>query len=328
MNRFELLSAGYQAPKNTSGILALESFLAKEPNSTEANGAKLRLTRRLLAKKQYDRAYELLGDVLKGGSSLEKQKARMLYAYVQSAERGPGAGQRAFVQIAKDESLDKATRLHALRQVAANAHVAQDMTSAVLAFKQLGVIAPTAAERADARLEHAGLAFELVGRQKGTWDEVLVLCSEVAAMSGASRQTIATARLMHLEAQFYLGKYALALQECDALLSSHRDVRREWITVLVWKGVLLTKLGRSSEAESVLQSVLSEDIADSDKFGNHEPKARAAYWLAHLAVLRGDTVSRDTYCDIIKRDYPQSIEASRANNLTLATQVSANPASN
>jgi len=322
MARPELLAVGFQGKSNGQGIEALERILAQKSQDPVANAARLRLSRRLLARKEFARVQELLEMVSSSGTADEKAKARMIKAYADSSRLGQKAGFEIFSDIASDESLPVALRSHAMRIAAGHAHASQSYTTAVLAFRQIESEAPSAAERSEASLQLCGLQVELVGRGKGKWAEAIRSCEELAARPGISREIKATADLMRFECFSHSGQNDKALAACENYLKQYPDIRREFVSASVWYGVLLVHAGRREEAAEALKSVLELEISSSDKFGSHEPKARAAYWLAFLALQRDDLEDRDHYVNYIKTELPESLEASRLSALMPAQSPS------
>jgi len=315
MTRQELLSVGLHGKKNSKGIEALEYFLLKNPEDPASNAARLRLSRRLLAKGDFAKVKELLSRVALSGTAEEKEKAKLINAYGAASEKGARQGFEIFGALASDQTLTPELRSHAMRLAAGHAHAAREYTTAVLAFRQLEAEAPSLAEREEAALQLCGLQVELVGRGKGDWPEAILSCEDLANRPGVSRQIKATAELMRFECLSHSGRTKEALAACESYLKEYTDIGREYVSASTWYGVLLVKSGRREEAVEALKGVLELEVNPADKFGGHEPKARAAYWLAFLALQRDDMASRDNYINYIKTTYPQSLEAQKLSAL-------------
>lgn len=311
----ELLSVGFQAKTNSEGASALKTFLQTNPNDALANAARIRLARRLLAQKDYRGARALLTEVLSSGSLEERKKARLVAAYVENSSSGSEAGYAAYLAVAKDTSLEPELRSHALRLAAGTAHAANAYTSAVLAYRQIASEAPSHPERHEAQLQLIGLQIELVGRGKGTWDEVISSCNALCDDALVAREIKATANMMRFETMFHAGYKAEALAACEAHLRLYPDIRREYIAAKTWYGALLVYAGRREEAKTVLHEVLDMDISKGEKFGSHEPKARAAYWLGFIAAQAGDASVQQYYVHYITSKFPHSTEAQKAHTL-------------
>lgn len=311
LSRSELLVRGFNGKKNSEGIESLERFLDEFPDDPTANAVRVRLARRVLAQKKYDRFDELLNAVRANGSSEERQKAEIVRAYAEAGRNGARAAYDAFAQMAVDQKNDSDLRAHAMRMAAGHAHAAREYTSAVLCFRQLEAEAPSLEERQEAALQLCGLQFELVGRAKGSWDEVIESCDKLCDDPDVPQALKATANLMRFEAMFHAGYVQDALSACEAHLRLYPNIKREFISATTWHGALLVHVGRRQEAIPVLQSVLEMEISSSERFGGHYPKARAAYWLAFIALQQGDLASRDYYVNYIRENFAQSQEASK-----------------
>jgi tetratricopeptide (TPR) repeat protein len=304
-----LLAAGFRGTKNSEAAKALDSFLQAYPSDPAGNKVRLRLARRIMARKEFGRARELLAVVQAQGNSEEKAKVHLIGAYLPGHESGSMATWKSFSALADDQSLSAQIRVHAMWRAAAAAHAAQELTSSVLAFKQLSLVLKHPADRWEAEVELAGLYFELVGREKGNWQDVVNACESIRRASDAPKKCRATASLMHMEAQYYAGHTEIALNECVGFLVEFSDFRREYTSALVWRGVLLAELNRDDAAVLALRKVLDLNITSQDKFGNHEPQARAAFWLAHLSSKKGDSSAAEQYRSYIRSSYPKSSEA-------------------
>ena len=85
-----------------------------------------------------------------------------------------------------------------MQRAASILHSQQRFPEAWLAFSQIAETADTPATEAQARVELAGLAFELVTRGKCNWEDVRAYAAQAVAVRDAPMRQKATAELMHL----------------------------------------------------------------------------------------------------------------------------------
>jgi tetratricopeptide (TPR) repeat protein len=324
MSKDELWLVGRSAPSSTEGVPALERFLAQHPQDAKANAARLRLVRRLMARKDAGaRIQSLLSEVTASGSANQRAIATYLGAYSAMNEQSPSTDPvEAFRAVASNPGMPREMRLDAMRRAAGLAHKHRDYPTAWLAFDQLEKTSSDQEVKAEARMQKAGLAFELADSAKGTWGEVRQLCETAAASPSATRQTRATAQLIRLETYFKEGDLQQALTDTNSFLGEYVDVRREWALASLWKGIFLVKLGRYEEATAALEPILSFNLTEKEKFAKVEPEAQAALWLAWMAARQEDNTRKQTYIDYLSQLFPESREFKAAQNLGLTPEVS------
>lgn len=310
MTREELLVVGLSAARYPDhGVAALEQFLAQFPLDPLRNRAVLILARMLGRGTDFARADALLAEVRSTGSMEERAMALFLSAHLEVNRKRHAIAFHAFCSVANDTSNPPSLRHEAMSRAAACAHVSNQYPEAWLAFRQIRATAQTGAEAANAQLEMAGLAFELVSRGKGgDWAQIRELCNAVSATTGVLPETQATASLMHLETLFEEGKFHEALSAVQAFCLSYSDVSREYHMARVWHGLILFRLHLHNEARDVLRSVADSTIGAADKFGGNEPRARAAIWLAWIEHNHGVIESRDHWVNLLRHEFPNSPE--------------------
>jgi hypothetical protein len=203
-------------------------------------------------------------------------------------------------------------RREAMRRAAGVAHLQRDYPNAWLAFRQIEQCSRNGETVAEARMQRAGLAYELVLNGKGSWDEFRALCKSVENIPNVSRKTLATARLMRLESFFFDKNCYDGLAEAEAFCQDYRDITREYYVGLVWNGIYLHLLGFDERACELLGQVMAAEIPAGEKFAGLEPGARAAVWLAYIADQTGDTATRDRCRTVLQERYPDSAEARHA----------------
>ena len=305
MTKDELFSVGRDATSDVA-VPALERFLSEYPNDAAANSARIRLARRLMARREFDRVEALFERVKATGSYEQKYLAALFQVYGRSRRDGQAASLEQYRALANDAAAPPGVRWDAMRRVAGTAHAIKDYPTAWLAFEQIAETSPDPAAAAEARMGLAGLAFELTGRGKGQWDEVRQYCDEVTSDPNAPRNVRATAALMHLETRFNETAYEQMLKEIEKLLASYSDSVRETSMALIWKGIGLIRLDRLAESEEVFKTLLRMEIPDNEKFANKEPHAKAAYWLAWLAMQKRDNAARDQHLRYLRDNYPNT----------------------
>lgn len=308
LSRDQLLAVGKTAPRDPAhGSPALENFLVRYPADPQKNVAKLHLARAKGRGIDFARAEQLLTEVRDSGTTPEKTMARFLHAYVKYYRKSLPEAFSGFCAIASNKAAPPSLRRESMRRAAGVAHRMRNYPDAWLAFRQLERSAREPVTAAEARMQLAGLAYELVQSGKGSWSEFRGLSNSVQEIVGASRQTLATARLMHLESYFYDHMYYDALNETEGFLRDFQDVPREYQMAKVWQGIVLNVLGQNDRAKQVLQEVITAGDP-SAKFSGVEPRARAAAWLAWIADKTGDVQLRDQNRAMLQSQFPDSEE--------------------
>jgi hypothetical protein len=308
----ELLAVGLSAPGNPDATVCLELYLATSPTAPASNRARLCLARALGRGSDFELAESLLAGVRASGSQPERVMADFLSAHVKNNRKQRGEAWHGFRSVANNRKAPPSLRREAMLRAANVAHAMQNYPDAWLAFEQVERKARDSATAAEARMQRAGLAFELVGRGKGTWEEVRELCRSVEDFEGAPRKVLATAGLMHLETFFEQGRMNEALMEIRAFVVNYQDIPREYYLARVWEGIVLHKLGHDVEAQFILDTVMNTRLPASEKFAATDTQARAAVWVAAIAQSRGDLATRDRAIELLQRLYPESEETRRA----------------
>jgi tetratricopeptide (TPR) repeat protein len=309
LTREELLTVGIGAPRNVVGVPALERFLSEYASNPEAPRARLRLVRRLLGQKDFERAASLVEQVLASGTPEQRQVAALLSAYILYHTRKPSEAYEAFRQLAGDAGQPPSLRREAMRMAAGIAHARKLRDVAYLAFEQVERTACDPAVAAEARMQRAGLAFELVGCEKGSWDDARALCRSVETMPDAPDATRATARLMFAETFFKERNYDRAAQESDRLIADFPGVTRERVTAMYWKARSLQELHRADEALEVYAAIEKETITPEELFPALNVKARALSEPARIHRHRGNLEAARVLETRLLEMYPDSREA-------------------
>jgi tetratricopeptide (TPR) repeat protein len=311
MTKQELREAGLRGDKNTTAVLALERLLAEYPNDSDNKRFKLRLARRVMTKDK-QRSLSLLQEVSDAGTSEEKAIAKLYTCYWHSQNSSDTLALEQFKQLANDREVPLAVRRDAMRSAAGIAHRLKDYPTAWLAFEQIELAGGDPAVVADARVELAGLAFELAGSGKGDYADVREFCDRVLDAPDSPKDKKATAAMMRMESYFMDGETSQALTEVNAVLSEYADVEREHASSLIWEGRILAKLERFSEAEGVFNQVMQLQISAKDKFANREPRADAARWLVLLAKRKGESATAQQYVNLLMQEFPDAPETAEA----------------
>lgn len=316
MTHDELLAVGLNAPHNEpKGVPALKSFLNQYPDDSKRNRARLHLARVLARGSDPVTAEALLKQIEVSGSPSEQTMAEFFHAHLKLNLHQHEEAYQRFCQIANRHGLPSSLRREAMQRAAATAHAMKHYPRAWLAYEQIAKAADSPDMESQSRMQLAGLAFELAGCSKGSWQEVRQLCREVLDMPKAPHSVHATAALMHLETLYEEGKLKEALAEVQDFCITYYDVRREYYLARVWEGIFLAKLGMPQQAQVTLEQILQAEIAPTEKFAGSEPSARAAVWLAWMAQNRADTQARDTYLQQLKQRFPNSEEAQKAQQM-------------
>jgi tetratricopeptide (TPR) repeat protein len=308
----KLLSVGYQKNDRALAIRALEIYLERYPNASDANWARYTLALHHFREKRLEDTEALLKAILSGGDSRVVPHARLSRAYTMVSTANREEAQKAFHELANDPSLPAPIRLEAMSRFARFAHSRGMHAEAWLAFDQWKKHARTPVEAAEAEMQQAGLAFELVARGGSTWQETRDLCDRVVENPDAPHSVKATAALMNLEAYYCDGKTTEALHAAEAFCREYYDVHREYSVGLSWLGTILSDLRCHEESEKVFMRLMEMDISATQKFRNVEPQAAGAFWLAWLAGRKGDMAGRDSWLQVLHTRFPHSRQAKEA----------------
>lgn len=322
LSRQELVLVGMHAPTNPKGVPALERYLEVHPDEPEANSVRLRLVRRILARKNTQlQAEALLDAVIEEGSPDEVHLARYLKSYVKLKWEDPAISYNAFMEFARDATAPVSLRRDAMRRAAGAAHVARDYPNAWLAFEQIEGSATDPEEKAEARVQLAGLAFELADSGKGTWEEVREICGRVALVEDAPRRHIATAELIRLETYFKQGNYVQTVNLVDGFLEEYADISREAATAQYWKGIAHFRLQQVQLAKATFEAIMAMDLGAEDLFGGEDPIASSALWRGFIAKGEDDFETVNACGSVIlERGNPKVIaDAERLLGLTTSS---------
>ena len=310
LNRAELLEAGLSAAKHPfSGVKPLEEFLKRYNDDPKADAVRLRLARVYGRGSNSARAEVMLNKVLRDGTPTARAMARFISAHVKLNRHEMPEAYQAFRAVANDGTLPADLRKQAMWRAAAVQHSVQNYADSWMAYKHIAAISNDSASISDARVQMAGLMFEMVKRSKGTWDEVRTSCQTVINDPQAPHAQRATAELMYLETFYEQSRYDEALRLSNAYIAKYGDVKREAYVALVWKGICLIQLNRATEAKVPLEQVALAEVAPTDKFANTEPSARAAVWLAYVADNEGNSADRSKWVELLKNQYPDGPES-------------------
>ena len=315
LSRTELLAVGANGA-NTEGVPALERFLAENPQAPEANSARLRLARRLMGRKDYAKVGEALAAIQAPPGSEEREVANYLSSYNRLYKDGNKAALPEFLAVANSETAPPAIRHDAMRVVAAAYHSVKDYSNSWLAFEDIAQSNTDPDVVGDARVEIAGLAFELRRNGNGSWDEVRTFCNRVLDDEASPPARKATAALMRAETYYFEGDLEEAARQMDSLVATYNANKREAAMAALWKGIILTQQGNYSQAEELLTSVAQMELNDAEKFAKKDPKAIALAWLTYIAKEQKDPAKAKALATMLAQDFPNSAESKRANSLS------------
>lgn len=320
MKRNELLDVGFGATSETLSKECLRHFTTKHEADTSAPAAHLKLAHKLLREGKYDELRPHLEEGRSRGNPAQQRLARHIEAYCCVAEKKTSTAMALLRGLAEDPEYPNRLRREAMRAFCGVAHKAKEYDRAWLGFAQVAATAADPEEKLEARMQLAGLAYELVLNGKGTWDEVLELCGQVITAPDVPRRVKATASLMHMEAQHYMKNLDTALAEAEAILAQYPDQRREYLTALAWRGAILFDLRRLDEAQAVFESLLTEAIGPADLFADFHPRARALGFLAYIAAVRKDAGKLSFYTESLRAEFPASRELSQVLSLRIVPE--------
>jgi hypothetical protein len=309
----DLFATALQAPKKAArGVLAGERYLKLYPVSPKSNRVRLHLARSLGRGANLARAIALVDEVKANGSPAEKLMAEFLRGHVQNSGGQKAASLETFKDLAANTNLPPGLRRECMQRAASILHSLQRYPEAWLAFSQIAETADAPAAEAQARVELAGLAFELVTRGKCSWDDVRSYCQQALATPDIPMRQKATADLMHLETYYEEGNLDQALADAQSFTNRYSEVYREYYTARLWEGIILHRKGRDTEAKFVLEAVQASTPPDGERFANVEPRAMATLWLASIAGKQGKAAERDNWLSVLEKQHPASSEASYA----------------
>lgn len=312
MTRDELLAVGLNAADDTTGIMSLAHFLDRFSSDEAVGRAKLRLARRLLHRREFDVAGRLLSQAYQQGTPRERSIAHLYHAYGSYFSGKPSEACESFSSLASATTASVGIRRDALERAGVIAQSLGDYGKAWLTFEQLEECAATGPQAAEARLQLAGIAFELAGRQKGTWSEVKGLCNAVKEVAGARKQQHATSDLMLLEMRLNDSDTSLTLQAANEFLSTYEGVRREYFTALLYRATLLCRLKKFADAANDFRRILGERFSRDDKFAAARPRAEAACWMVSIYKQWNDEAKANEMLNLLRREFPNSSELREA----------------
>jgi hypothetical protein len=317
-----LLATALQAPKNPGrGVPAAERFLARYPKAPGANRARLHLARSLGRGANFARAAALVAEVKAAGTPVEKKMADFILGHIENSKGDKAASVERFQRLAASTDLPPSLRRECMQRAASILHSQQRFPEAWLAFSQIAETADSPAVEAQARVEIAGLAFELVTRGKCSWEDVRAYTDQAVAVREAPARQKATAELMHLETYYEQGDLDRALAQIHSFTDRYPQVYREYYTARLWEGIILQKKGRAAEAKFVLETVEASPIPPDERFAHAEPRAMAALWLASIATKEGNNTERDKWFGVLESKHSASPEAAYARQQRAITKA-------
>ena len=246
------------------------------------------------------------------GTPAEKKMADFILGHIENSRGDKAVSVERFQRLAGSQDLPPTLRRECMQRAASILHSQQRFPEAWLAFSQIAETADTPATEAQARVELAGLAFELVTRGKCNWEDVRAYAAQAVAVRDAPMRQKATAELMHLETYYEQGDLYRALSEIQGFTNRYPQVYREYYTARLWEGIILQRKGRAAEAKFVLQTVEASPVPEDERFAHAEPRAMAALWLASIATKEGNNTDRDKWLDVLESKHPASPEAAYA----------------
>lgn len=299
----DALNGGKETPQELED--SLQKGIASQPNRV-----RLRLVRKYARTGNAARVSELLNQVRWSGNGPEVAMADFVEAHASLHLKNRAGALEKFTRLANNRNLPPSLRRECLRRAAGIYHAQQNYPEAWKAFELLSEVSTTPAERQEARMQLAGLAFELVKRGKGNWEEVRALCQVVTDDPETPRKVRATAELMKRETLWEEQRFEDALQGMEQYLASFGDIPREAQTARLWRGIILFKLKRLDEARGAFEQVaaLAPGTGPEDKFAGVEPRELSAAWLALIADRQGNQSSRDHWMRVLQTEFPQSRE--------------------
>ena len=260
----------------------------------------------------------MLNHVINAGSSDEKHSALFVRAHIKRYRGKPGEAFTEFRALANSASVPPGLKRQCMRLAAGCAHAAKNYPDAWFSFSHIAETDTDPAAVAEARVELAGLAWELVYCGKGTWDETRALCEVILQDPNTPHRFKATAAIMHLETWFNEQNYTKSLAEAEDFLRNYSDVKREAGLVRVWRGLNLLNLRRVAEAKAALEEAALQDLASDELFAGDDPRAVASSWLVFVAKAQNQNTDVQRWSTILSSKYPQS---KAAQNLGLSTAV-------
>ena len=285
---------------------ARERLLSERPGDSKSNQVRLRHARQLGHEKNYNEAEALLNHTINTGTADEKLAARFIRAHVKRYRGEPNTAFQEFRSLANASDVPPALRRRSMRLAAGSAHAAKNYPDAWFSFAQIAETDSNPEVIAEARMEQAGLAWELVLCGKGTWEETRALCDVVLLDPAAPHKTKATAAIMHLETWFFQENYTQCLSEVEQFMATYADVRREAGLVRVWRGLSLLNLRRIPEAKVALEEAATQELADNELFAGTDPRAVACSWLVFVARAQNDSEALQRWTDLLNTRYAGS----------------------
>jgi TolA-binding protein len=310
LNEEQLYYRGDWGDTDLVAIPSLEYLLEEYPFSDIAHKARLRLSRRYMARQKYEEAQKLLDEVSTHGTAEEKSKAKLLSAYLFLYKTDSKTDQyNAFIEAANYSEMIPEDRLEAMLRAAALAHKLYRFTTAWLAYSQIEKAVDTPKIVTFAKMQKSALAFELVGRDVGQWEETRKLCEIAESVDNAPDNVAATARLMWAETFFKQKEYQKALEEMERLRQDYPNVERECATALYWIGRCQYFLGQYDQAIETFSALENEPVEVTKLFAALNVKSRGLLEKARLMMRQNQTEEAKAVLAELVEKYPDSNEA-------------------
>jgi tetratricopeptide (TPR) repeat protein len=310
----ELLMVGIHSKLNARGIQTLEKYIAAYPEGIHTNRARLRLARRIMGIKDFARVNEILDNVERSSNDMEKAVAKLLRAYTKLYQNYQEAYE-AFRLLASDTSMPESIRLESMRRAAGMAHAKYYYAKAYLCFEQLERVATNEDIASEALMQRAGLAFEMVGRDVGNWEEIRTMLEEVGKRESAPAKVKATANLMFAETFYKQDRWKECILHSEELRKNYPDINRESATALYWKAKSLHKMGNLNEALKTYEEIEMENVKDEDLFPGLNVKSLGLLNRIRIHVDSDNLSEATQILNDLKQRYPESNEYTTAKNL-------------
>lgn len=303
----QIYQQGSYTTNRDEAIAILEHGIEKYGSSDWGNKLRLRVARKYLAKKDYAKVDELITLVKSVGTSEDDAMAGWVRAYALNSQKKPDEALSAFIDCCNDSALPAKERLDAAMRIAALHHAQRHQQASYVAFRQIRDAAVPNNVKTFCDMQMMGLEMELARSDKGELLECISYASDILARyPNGSPKVLATARLMALECDYYLGNYTSSIQSANSLILDYPSELRESYTGLYWAGLASSKLGDLDGAIAYFKRIHEKNLAKSNVFPGMDIRALSLREMGRAYSAKGSSALGEHYYQLQSELYPEN----------------------
>jgi len=265
----EIFLKGSHTGDLLEAIRILEQGIQKYDGGEWGAEMRLRLARKYLAKRQYDKCLELVNSVKSTAWPLFSSRARWVEAYILNSQGKTEEALDQFMNCVNDPVLPPRDRLDSAFRIAAIHHVKYQFYSSYMTYNQILQSSSAGNVKFFCEMELLGLEMELSRRGKGNLEECISLAGDILRRyqgKNVPPKISAVIQLMRLECHYWLKQYDQAISLAESLAEAFPLERREAFTALYWAGRACYDKGLNQEALDFFQKVEEAQLKDREVF--------------------------------------------------------------